>query len=161
MERRGLMSFLLLILTIVLVDLGIKSAIEDADPSEFPRELEGSKGFVKLYRNHNDGFPMGVFRTRPDLVRNVPLVVLSAVAGIFFWISPKKGYLAEKLGTSLVLGGGFSNLYDRMKRGYVVDYFSIQFKKLKKIVLNIGDICIFLGAGILLITEIVETMRDI
>ena len=52
------------------------------------------------------------------------------------------------------------NLYDRMKRGYVVDYFSIQFKKLKKIVLNIGDICIFLGAGILLITEIVETMRD-
>ena len=53
------MSFLLLILTIVLVDLGIKSAIEDADPSEFPRELEGSKGFVKLYRNHNDAFPMG------------------------------------------------------------------------------------------------------
>ena len=39
MERRGLMSFLLLILTIVLVDLGIKSAIEDADTSEFPREL--------------------------------------------------------------------------------------------------------------------------
>lgn len=155
------MLLLLLILTIIAVDLGIKSVIEESDPSEFPKELNGARGFVKLYRNHNDGFPMGAFRTRPDLVRNVPLIVLSAVAGIFFWIFPKKGYLAEKIGTSLVLGGGFSNLYDRMKRGYVVDYFSIQFKNLKKIVLNIGDVCIFLGAGILLVAEIVETMRDL
>lgn len=154
------MLLLLCIMTIVLVDLGIKSAIEEAEPSEFPKELKGSKGLIMLYRNHNDGFPMGVFRDRPDLVKNVPLAVLSAVAGIFFWLFPKKGYWAEKAGTCLVLGGGLSNLYDRMKRGYVVDYFSIHFKKLKKVVFNLGDICIFLGAGILLVSQIVESVRE-
>lgn len=154
------MLLLLGIMTIVLVDLGIKSAIEEAEPSEFPKELKGSKGLIMLYRNHNDGFPMGVFRDRPDLVKNVPMAVLSAVAGIFFWLFPKKGYWAEKAGTCLVLGGGLSNLYDRMKRGYVVDYFSIHFKGLKKVVFNLGDICIFLGAGILLVSQIVESVRE-
>ena len=90
----------------------------------------------------------------------VPMVVLSGVAGIFFWVYPKKGYGAEKLGTSLVLGGGLSNLYDRMKKGYVVDYFSIRLGKLKKIVFNLGDIFIFLGAVILLLAEFAETVRE-
>ena len=91
---------------------------------------------------------------KPEFVKNVPLMVLSAVAGIFFWLYPKKGHLAEKLGTSLVLGGGLSNVYDRVKRGFVVDYFSIQYRKLKKVVFNVGDICIFAGALILLAAEI-------
>ena len=51
-------------------------------------------------------------------------------------------------------------IVDRLKRGYVVDYFSIRFKKLKKIVFNLGDICIFLGAGILLAAQIVESVRE-
>lgn len=154
------MGLLLLILTAALVDLAIKSVIEEADPSEFPRKLEGSRGLIMLHRKHNAGFPMGVFKSRPEFVKVVPMVVLSGVAGIFFWVYPKKGYGAEKLGTSLVLGGGLSNLYDRMKKGYVVDYFSIRLGKLKKIVFNLGDIFIFLGAVILLLAEFAETVRE-
>ena len=148
------MGFLLLILTILLIDLGIKSVIEEGDPARFPRELEGTGGLVMLHKKHNDGLPMGAFRDKPEVVKNVPLMVLSAVAGIFFWLYPKKGHLAEKLGTSLVLGGGLSNVYDRVKRGFVVDYCSIQYRKLKKVVFNVGDICIFAGALILLAAEI-------
>jgi len=159
-ERSFIMGFLFLIITVLLVDLGIKSVIEDADPSGFPRELEGAKGMVMLHKKHNDGLPMGAFRDRPDLVRNLPVIVLSSVAGIFFWLYPQKGHLAEKLGTSLVVGGGLSNVYDRMKRGYVVDYFSIQFKKLKKVVLNLGDVCIFLGAVILFAAKLAEIIRE-
>lgn len=154
------MGFILLILAVALADLGIKSVIEESSADEFPREMEGTKGLIMLQKKHNDGFPMGAFRNRPELVKNLPVIVLSSVAGIFLWIYPKKGHLPEKLGTSLVLGGGISNIYDRMKRGYVVDYFSIRYKKLKKIVFNIGDICIFLGSAILFLTELVETMKE-
>ena len=35
----------------------------------------------------------------------------------------------------------------------MVDYFSIQYRKLKKVVFNVGDICIFAGALILLAAE--------
>ena len=154
------MLLILLITAVFLTDLTVKSVIEKADPEEFPRELSGTGGLIMLHKNHNQGFPMGVLKDRPDLVRQIPTAVLSAVAGVFVWVFPKKGRCAEKLGTALVLGGGLSNLYDRLKRGYVVDYFSIRFKKLQRIVLNLGDVCILLGAVILLLAEIAESVRE-
>ena len=72
----------------------------------------------------------------------VPVCMLSAVAVHGAYVIGKKGRVLEKTALTLVLAGGASNLYDRLKRGYVVDYFSIQWKKLKKVVFNLGDIFI-------------------
>ena len=55
----------------------------------------------------------------------------------------KKGCLAQKIGLSMVLGGAISNLYDRLVKGYVVDYFSIEIKRLKKVIFNLGVIFVF------------------
>lgn len=154
------MLLLFVIMAIVLVDLGIKAAIEEKNASEFPKELKCAKGFVMLHKNHNDGFAMGVLRLKPELVRKTSLAVLSAAAGIFFWLYPRKGLRLEKAGICLILGGGISNCYDRVKRGYVVDYFSIRFKKLETLVLNLGDICIFLGAGLLLVAQLAQSARE-
>jgi len=41
-----------------------------------------------------------------------------------------------------------------------VDYFSIQYGKLKKVVFNLGDLFIFLGAGIILIVEIIKAFKE-
>ena len=153
------MTLILLIAAVVLMDLGIKDTIEKADASEFPKELERTKGMIVLHKNHNDGLPFGTLREKKELVKQTPLTVFSAACGAFAWLLPRKGYGTEKLGLALVIGGGFSNLYDRMKRGYVVDYFSIQWKKLKKVVFNLGDICIFLGAFMMLAGELMETIR--
>ena len=54
----------------------------------------------------------------------------------------------NKLSLALVIGASLSNLYDRYVRGYVVDYFSLRFGPLKKVVFNLGDIFIFLGSGL-------------
>lgn len=53
-----------------------------------------------------------------------------------------------KAGLSLLLGGAFSNTYDRLKDGYVTDYLSFRFgpKALRNIVFNIGDFAIMIGA---------------
>ena len=53
-----------------------------------------------------------------------------------------------RVGLSLLLGGGFSNTYDRLKRKYVVDYvsFNVKWKGLRKIVFNVSDFCIMIGA---------------
>lgn len=154
------MALILLIMMILLSDLAIKSAIEEADPKDFPKDLEGTKGFITLRRSHNYGLPMGALRDKPELVKLIPLAVLSAVAGVFLWLFPRKGHGPEKVGAALVLGGGLSNLYDRMKRGYVVDYFSVRVEKLKEIVFNLGDIAIFLGAAMMLVAELIETVRE-
>lgn len=55
-----------------------------------------------------------------------------------------------KLAFSFIIGGACSNVYDRIVRKYVVDYFSFntKLKKLKDIVFNISDMFIFLGTGL-------------
>ena len=154
------MALILLAATILLADLAIKAVVEEADPGDFPRKLEATKGFIILHRSHNAGFPMGVLKDKPELVKVIPLSVLSGVAGVFLWLYPKKGHVLEKTGASLVLAGGLSNLWDRWKRGYVVDYFSFRVKKLEKIVFNIGDMAVFLGAAVMFIAQVIEVVRE-
>ena len=154
------MALILLAATILLADLAIKAVVEEADPGDFPRKLEATKGFIILHRSHNAGFPMGVLRDKPELVKVIPLSVLSGVAGVFLWLYPRKGHVLEKTGASLVLAGGLSNLWDRWKRGYVVDYFSFRVKKLEKIVFNIGDMAVFFGAAVMFIAQVIEVVRE-
>ena len=53
-----------------------------------------------------------------------------------------------RLGLALLLGGAFSNTYDRLRRGYVVDYvsFPVKWQAFRKIVFNCSDFCIIIGA---------------
>ncbi len=148
------MALIMWILTIAGVDLCIKEEIEARDGSDFPRELEGSRGKLVLHKSHNAGFPFEVLNDRPELVRMVPLAVISGLAGILAFLMPRKGFPAEKLALVLALGGALSNLYDRMVRGYVVDYFSINVGKLKKVIFNLGDLCILAGTAIMLVSQL-------
>ena len=155
-----MIGFLGLGTTLAFLDLSIKNHIEAQENEKFPRELEGTNGKIKLYKNHNSGFSFGVLEKYPRLVELVPLCMTSGLAGAWFWLMGRKGRLLEKTAMTLTLAGGASNLYDRMKRGYVVDYFSLQWSCLKKVVFNLGDIFILAGAALLMISEFVESFRN-
>lgn len=60
-----------------------------------------------------------------------------------------------KAGTGLLLAGGLNNLLDRYRRGYVVDYIRLKTpnKRLNKLVFNLSDIYVLIGAVILFITS--------
>lgn len=152
------MGLILLVMLIAGIDLCIKEEIEARDSSEFPKPLEMTKGKIILHRNHNMGFPFQVLKSRPELVKKLPMFVFSGLSGIFAFLLPKKGYWAEKLALTLTLGGALSNLYDRHTRGYVVDYFSFDVEKIKKVVFNLGDMCIFAGAAIMLASQVIDEL---
>lgn len=154
------MVFIGIIVLLAVVDLCIKNVIEEQKEENFPRPLDNTGGKIMLHKNHNSGFSFGFLKERPELVLMVPLAVASFLSGMLAWLLSRKGNLTEKLALSLTLGGAVSNLYDRFVRHYVVDYFSIQCGKLKKIVFNLGDMFIFLGAGILLISEVIHSFRE-
>lgn len=59
----------------------------------------------------------------------------------------------EKFALSLCLAGAISNVSDRFIRGQVVDYFTINYKRLKRVVFNLADIFIFLGSAILIVAS--------
>lgn len=59
-----------------------------------------------------------------------------------------------------LMGGALSNLYDRVVRGYVVDYFTIEWKFLKKVVFNLGDMFVFLGSAVFVLAQAVGSLED-
>ncbi len=145
--------------TLTVADLAVKNEIERQDASLFPREMKGTKGWIKLHKSHNTGFSFGFLKGN-RLVKLVPLCITSGVAGAWTYMMGVRGRIAEKLALTLVLAGGASNLLDRIKRGYVVDYFSIEWKALKKVIFNLADIFIIAGSMILVLSQTVEGIKD-
>lgn len=154
------MAFIGFVGLLAALDLCVKKSVEEQESSSFPRLLPGFGGKIMLHKNHNPGFSFGLLKERPEYVRMIPLAVTAFVSGMLAWLLPRKGNLPEKLALSLTLGGAVSNLYDRLVREYVVDYFSIQCGRLKRVVFNLGDCFIFLGAGLLVILEVFRAIRE-
>jgi signal peptidase II len=57
----------------------------------------------------------------------------------------------DVLALSLVLGGAFGNIADRVRYGYVVDYADLHFGAFRPFyIFNLADACISIGVMILL-----------
>ena len=69
-------------------DQWLKYKVEAQDGETFPRPLEKAKGKIWIYRNHNEGFPFGFMEKHKELVRLVPLILTSILAG---GLSGRKG----------------------------------------------------------------------
>ena len=48
--------------TLTFLDQAFKARIEKEEKGTFPRELAISKGKIKLYQNHNEGFSFGILK---------------------------------------------------------------------------------------------------
>ena len=155
----GFLSLLSVSAFIALIDLLFKENIDSEPAENFPRELPGSKGSVSVFQKRNDGFAMGFLKERGEVVKFFPAVVSAVLLGRLQAISGMKGRCLEKAGLAVALGGAASNLTDRFRKGYVVDYICINKGALKKIVVNIGDIAIALGALLFSVGSLIESFR--
>lgn len=110
------------------------------------------KNRLVLHLFHNDGAALGALRNNQKLLLAVNSGVLGAAAGelLSMLTGQKASGAAGKIGLTLIVGGGCSNLLDRVQRGYVTDYFSIdlgaRFAKLRRVVFNVSDFCVFAGS---------------
>lgn len=155
------MVFICVMIGLFALDLGLKGYIETMDGSRFPKRLGSENGKIILYQNHNPGFSFGFLKEKKELVTGIVLAVASGFTGAFFCLLPQKGETSKKLALAVLLGGAWSNLYDRLTRGYVVDYFSFDFKRLKKVVFNLGDLCIFAGSAAMVLTETAVSLYNL
>lgn len=124
----------------------------------------GKKTVIKKY--HNKGAMMNIGETNQRFIALLSLVFSAFVTGIFVATLGMKGKALLKTGLSLILGGAYSNTYDRLKRKYVVDYISFRIDtercrgrflkrlagRFNAIVYNISDFGILLGAMLTLIS---------
>lgn len=74
---------------------------------------------------------------------------LVALIGMFLYmaIKIKVNHWLLTLSLSFIIGGGLGNLLDRVRLGYVVDFFDFRVFP----VFNLADICVCLGCGMLIL----------
>ncbi len=87
-------------------------------------------------------------KKRRLLVVTISVIFSALLTAAFLFSLGRRGNVLLRTGLALLLGGAFSNTYDRLKRQYVVDYLSLNVKNksVRKIIFNISDLCIILGA---------------
>lgn len=146
----AVIGFMTLVSFIFLGDLYIKNRVEKYIFTEGAgkREKELLGGRLLLRRHHNRGMILNLGEKRQPLVGAVSLILTLALSAAFFISLGHRGNNLLRTGLALLLGGAFSNTYDRLKRKYVVDYlsFGVRWKGLRKIVFNLSDFCIIIGA---------------
>ena len=146
-----MVKYLLGIAGIIGVDQWIKEKIEKT------REINEKKpvlaGRIIVTKHHNRGAALNVMEKKPKIILGAACITFGYVIILLRQVFSEEGNPLVKLGISLIAGGGFSNIFDRLKRGYVVDYFIINCGKLKKVIFNLADICIFAGGFFMIIGE--------
>ncbi len=103
---------------------------------------------ILVTRYHNYGAFRNLGHKRPLLIKLVSVLLTVILSIVYIMTLGRAGKNLLKIGLSLLLGGAFSNTYDRLKRGYVVDYirFRVKWRFLRDMIFNISDFFIIIGA---------------
>ncbi len=145
------MPYIMTLVSLFAADSAMKSWIEKTDTVSEIQESTVLQG-VAFKRYHNRGAMMNLGEERQQLVAALSFVFSAFVTGIFAVTLGMKGKRLLKTGLALILGGAYSNTYDRLRRKYVVDY--ITFPKISAVVFNLSDFGIMIGAVLLTISEL-------
>ncbi len=140
------MIFLILAVAIFISDYFIKDYIEKNKKLQDEETILNGKIIITKY--HNKGAILNFLENKKEAVVSISGILFGLILMFFVILLPQRRKEVLKFAMACILGGAASNLYDRVKRGYVVDYFSFSF--LKKVIFNISDLFIFLGCFLVL-----------
>lgn len=150
------MLYLFIVIAFVIAEHKIKNYMEEHRELGVKQEILGGRIILRKY--HNTGAFLNFLEDKKELVKTISGVFLGLLALLFAFSLPKKGNKLYKLGLALLLGGAISNVSDRFRRGYVVDYFSINCKKLKTVIFNLADFAIFIGSAFILLSSLLSAI---
>lgn len=138
---------------IFALDLLIKNYIEAH--LQMGEEKSVCQGRLLVRRYHNKGAFLDVGEKRQKAVALLSLFLTLFMTVVFLATFSFHGNSTLRAGLALLLGGAYSNTYDRLTRNYVVDYvsFPVKNKRIRRIVFNISDFCIIIGALLLVLGE--------
>lgn len=155
------MHLLWLLLSVVLVGIDRLTkwlVVANMQPSDTIHLIKiGDKEVLNFYYTLNNGAAFSKLSGKTIFLIIVTSLVILWL--LYLMIAKKvhrKVYLAS---IALILGGGVGNLIDRIfNDGLVVDF--IDFRIINFPIFNFADICAVCGAGLLLLTVIIDEVRE-
>jgi signal peptidase II len=145
------MLFYLLALSLAALDQIIKnyfSGLLSAGQS-----LPLIKNIFHLTLVKNSGAAFGILPNQRPFLIVIGLLVLGLIL-YFIKKTPKSDYLMLS-SLSLILGGSLSNLYDRIVRGYVIDFIDFRVWP----VFNFSDVMIDAGIGLIVLHYLINRKK--
>ncbi len=106
--------------------------------------LDFLRPVFKFTLTHNTGVAFGMFPEGGWLFLVIPPVAAAVIVYYYRQLAPN-GWLV-RLALGLQLAGALGNFIDRVRQGYVVDFFHVTHWP----VFNVADSCIVVGVGLLL-----------
>ena len=150
--RMGTAWYFVTVLAVYLADQFSKSIAAKAMAEGDSIPIAGNIFHLTLV--HNTGAAFGILKNHPYFF--VAAALLFSAVIIYFLLSRKLvPDPRERIALSLILGGTLGNLSDRIRLGYVIDFFDFRVWP----VFNIADSCITIGAAMLAFFLIMGSRR--
>ena len=143
MKRK--VSIFISILLLILLDQAVKGYVVKEIP------LGGMRRFipkvVSLTYLKNSGAAFSMLENQQWFFAIITLIAMGAA--FVYLYRHIKGSLWLLLGLTLIISGGIGNFIDRLRQGFVVDMFHLDFMNFA--IFNVADIYLTVGVGLLLI----------
>lgn len=135
------------------LDFFLKRYIE----KHYARKVRHPKLGKMIYteKYYNEGAMLNALEKQPGLLKGLHTTLMLGVCIWFYFVLRKNGGNMQKTGLAFLIGGGMNNLFDRYTKGHVVDYVEFGFGPswFRKIVFNVSDFFVFIGAALTVIGE--------
>jgi len=138
---------------LAICDNEIKNRIEDGSINN---GVIDKYGVAEIEKHHNRGIPMNRFSDRTKEITAISSAVLAGQVMNSAHTAISEEDCVSDLANVLITAGAISNTYDRIRRGYVVDYLKVG---RKRAIYNISDFMIIGGVIITLINSF-RTNKD-
>ena len=143
MKRK--VSIFISILLLILMDQAVKGYVVKEIP------LGGMRRFipkvVSLTYLKNSGAAFSMLENQQWFFTIITLIAMGAA--FVYLYRHIKGSIWLLLGLTLIISGGIGNFIDRLRQGFVVDMFHLDFMNFA--IFNVADIYLTIGVGLLLI----------
>ncbi|MDF1608319.1 signal peptidase II [Hoeflea sp. YIM 152468] len=147
-------------LTLITVSVALDQIIKWLVETRLPfHEIVPVIPMFALYRTWNEGIAFSLLKGMPDTWL-LALTGLVVVFVLYLWRRTPPGRGIAHLGYALIIGGALGNLIDRAVYGHVVDYILFHTESWSFAVFNLADSFISIGAGLIVLDELIATLHD-
>lgn len=152
MKRK--ISIFISILLLIFLDQAVKGYVVKEIP------LGGMRRFipkvVSLTYLKNSGAAFSMLENQQWFFTIITLIAMGAA--FVYLYRHIKGSIWLLLGLTLIISGGIGNFIDRLRQGFVVDMFHLDFMNFA--IFNVADIYLTIGVGLLLIYLLREESHE-
>jgi len=156
--KKTTLIVLIVAVLVIVIDQVVKYLVSTSLPlGEAWSPLSGSNPFFQIVHVANTGVAFGLFKDLGIVFIIVPLVISGIIIYYARRLRPDQIFMAFALG--LTLGGALGNVIDRIRIGYVIDYFDIGVGSLRN-ASNFADWSIVLGVILLAVATLLDERKQ-